>query len=177
MTSFLIALYFALAIFVPLDWQVAHLGFTSGPLNFGMLYRCLTYSFVHGGFGHFFFNSLLFFPAGLYVERKLGLKKSALLYVGGSAGSALFHMLLSIGNGGTMIGASGAVSAFMAAALLLLAQDGRKVAPLLLACLFLNDCNGTIYYTLGLTNVAHWGHIGGMLSAICLLPLMHARKR
>jgi membrane associated rhomboid family serine protease len=47
----------------------------------------------------------------------------------------------------------------------------------LLASLILNDCAGTVFYTMGLTNVAHWGHVGGYLTAICLLPFLLPRKK
>jgi membrane associated rhomboid family serine protease len=177
-TSLLVLLCYALYFVLPLDWAAEHLGYVAmpnGPLS--NLYRIFTYTLVHANFPHVFFNSLLFFPAGLYVEKRLGKAKTLGLWLAAAAGSALFHKILSFGMGGLMIGASGSVSAFMAMALMMLARRGNYAAPVLLASLFINDLAGYAVYMMGLSNVASAGHIGGFVTAICLMPFLLTKKK
>jgi membrane associated rhomboid family serine protease len=177
-TSLLVCLAYLLYFVLPLDWAAEHLGFISGPAApWTNLYRMFTYTLVHANFAHVFFNMLLFFPAGLYVEKRIGSYRAGLLWAASAIGSAYFHKILSFGQAGVMIGASGSVSAFMAAALMILMRRGNYAAPVLLASLILNDCAGTVFYTMGLTNVAHWGHIGGMVTAFCFMPFLLAKKK
>ncbi|MFB6131571.1 MAG: rhomboid family intramembrane serine protease [Salinigranum sp.] len=73
--------------------------------------------FAHGGFMHIFFNSIVLYFFGPLVERYIGSKKFAALFlVAGAAsglGQVLTSMLLAPGVPSGVIGASGAIMAVL----------------------------------------------------------------
>ena len=67
----------------------------------------ITYMFLHGGFGHIFFNMLTLWFAGPMVEERLGPQRFITLYLVSGIAGALLSMLLSRNT--AVIGASGAI--------------------------------------------------------------------
>lgn len=78
-----------------------------------LLYRWwtpFTYLFLHGGFFHLFWNSVLLFFFGPAVEEKMGSRSFGIYYFTcGFGGAVLSLAMLLFGYGPTVIGASGAI--------------------------------------------------------------------
>jgi membrane associated rhomboid family serine protease len=67
----------------------------------------VTYMFLHGGYGHIFFNMLTLWFAGPMVEERLGPQRFITLYLVSGVAGALLSLLLARNT--SIIGASGAV--------------------------------------------------------------------
>lgn len=79
----------------------------------------ITYAGIHGDWTHLTLNSLWFLAFGSVVARRLGTSLFLLFFVLGAAGAALAYAIIHPLTVVPVIGASGAVSAAMGAALLL----------------------------------------------------------
>ncbi len=76
----------------------------------------LTYAFLHGNWSHLFSNCIWFLVFGTVVARRLGTAKFLLLCAISAITGAAALLVTHWGDGGNVIGASGAVSGLMAAA-------------------------------------------------------------
>jgi membrane associated rhomboid family serine protease len=87
----------------------------------------VTYGFLHADLSHLFFNSLWFLVFGSVVARRLGswkfLALSALATIAGAAATLVTHW----GETAIVIGASGAVSGVMAAAIPVMYGTGLRL--------------------------------------------------
>jgi len=77
--------------------------------------RMLGAMFLHGGVGHLIGNMLFLAVLGLLVEGALGPLLFLALYLAGGFGSALISLAWHWGEGGTALGASGAIASLMGA--------------------------------------------------------------
>ncbi|MGH6906806.1 MAG: rhomboid family intramembrane serine protease [Aestuariivirga sp.] len=109
------------------DWQVwslyalafipARFGSEPFPMIAGsQVWTFLTYALLHGGWTHLLFNSLWLLIFGTVVARYLGPARFLLLSALSAIAGAFVTLLLHWGQVYVMIGASGAVSGLMAAA-------------------------------------------------------------
>ncbi|MGE6740058.1 rhomboid family intramembrane serine protease [Allorhizobium pseudoryzae] len=80
------------------------------------LWTPVTYSLLHGSAEHLAFNSLWLAAFGAPVLRRLGALRFLLFWALSAAASAFFHAFLNWGQETVLIGASGVISALMAAA-------------------------------------------------------------
>lgn len=80
------------------------------------LWTPVTYSLLHGSAEHLAFNGLWLAAFGAPVLRRLGALRFILFWVASAAASAFFHAFLNWGQETVLIGASGVISALMAAA-------------------------------------------------------------
>jgi len=92
---------------------LAYLGMRAGAVvSYGAWWQLATYMFVHVQWWHFFFNMLILFQFGTYVERRIGSTEFLIFYlfcgIGAGAASFLFYYALGVMNV-PLIGASGAV--------------------------------------------------------------------
>lgn len=77
-----------------------------------------TYAFMHGGFGHLFFNLLALYFFGQNLERHWGSRDFLKFSIFVIVGSVLFHLIVALifgRNNDTIIGISGLVYGVMAA--------------------------------------------------------------
>ena len=137
----------------------------------------ITYMFVHVGFWHLFFNMLALFFFGPPLERKWGGAYFIKYYMIAGLGGALFSLLLySLIGPSIVIGASGAVFG-----LLLAFAMNWPEAPIYIwgvlpikAKYFVGILG---LFTLSATasggggNVAHWTHLGGLVTGFVYLRL------
>ncbi|HXY06035.1 MAG TPA: rhomboid family intramembrane serine protease [Burkholderiaceae bacterium] len=72
------------------------------------IWRFLTYSFLHGGIGHWLGNMVVLVLVGPFVEAALGRLRFLLAYLAGGAAAGALHVLVSDSG---VIGASGAIAA------------------------------------------------------------------
>src|SRR5919204_6018413 len=61
----------------------------------GYLWQLVTYAFVHGGFGHFFWNMVGLWMFGSRMEQTLGQRRFLALYGWGILGAALCSVALA----------------------------------------------------------------------------------
>lgn len=80
------------------------------------LWTPVTYSLLHGSAEHLAFNSLWLAAFGAPVLRRLGALRFVAFWALSAAASAFFHAFLNWGEETVLIGASGVISALMAAA-------------------------------------------------------------
>lgn len=121
------------------DWQVWTLyAFAFIPERFGSApfptipgsraWSFLTYAFLHGGWSHLIFNCLWLLIFGTVTARYLGATRFLLLSAAAAIAGAILTLLLHWGENYVMIGASGAVSGVMAAAVPIMYGRGRLMA-------------------------------------------------
>lgn len=146
------------------------------------LYQIFTSFFLHGSWMHLFGNFFFFLPAALYMERKLGKESFLKFYLAVGACSSILWILsgLLVGRGAA-IGSSGAIYGVVAGALMLLGMDKNVwkkwaalgglsyclIVQLLLSCVSLIQPMG----------IAYWGHLGGILGALLLLPIFFVSRK
>jgi membrane associated rhomboid family serine protease len=74
-------------------------------------WQLLTYMFMHGGFGHLFFNMLALWMFGMELETTWGSRKFLIYYLVCGVGAGIANLLISplFGQAAPTVGASGAV--------------------------------------------------------------------
>lgn len=167
------------------------------------LARPVTHMFLHSGWGHLIINSVWLAAFGSPVARRLGPVRFLLLAAAAAAGGAFLFMLLHRGEGAVLIGASGAISGLMGAAVRLIYATGdtlmegiradlRYVRPLSLAeCLTRPGPRTFIIVWLGINlvfglwnigapgeagSIAWEAHTGGFLVGLVAFPLFDRRR-
>ena len=81
-------------------------------LQAGAWWQVITYMFVHGGWGHIFWNMLALFMFGIQLEQRMGSTEFLLFYFVCGIGSGVATVLINAATGQGMIpvvGASGAI--------------------------------------------------------------------
>jgi membrane associated rhomboid family serine protease len=160
----------------------------------------VTYAFIHGDITHLGMNAVWFLPFGSAVARRFGTLRVLGFFVATAAAGALMHLVTHWGEVVPMIGASAAVSGFMAGAIRFAFQHGGPLtmfregepaayfvpaAPLssalrdprivafLLAWFGLNLLFGLIGVgSSGAEQSIAWqAHIGGFVAGLVLFPL------
>lgn len=96
----------------------ARFGTAAFPMIEGSQYwSFLTYALLHADAAHLLFNSLWFLIFGSVTARRLGTLRFLVLAVAATVAGALASLIVNWGEAATMVGASGAVSGIMAAAI------------------------------------------------------------
>lgn len=146
----------------------------------------LTATVLHGGVLHIGFNLLMLVYCGRGVETVLGSALTVVLYVAGAYGAALGHYLVDPASNGPMIGASGAVSALVAAYAMFYGKNAvRAIGPLsstLVRALWLAVAWIAIQWLVGTATggqqIATAAHVGGFLVGLLLArPMLGWRWR
>ncbi len=134
----------------------------------------ITYQFLHGGFGHLFFNMIGLFFFGPRLEIRLGTRHFIGLYLVSGLVGAVVHILytlLPIGAGGLyapMVGASGAVFGIFYAYAKYWPRDKILVwfvIPMEVRLFVILLTLLSLWSGLGgaRDNVAHFAHLGGFI--------------
>ncbi len=148
------------------------------------LYRLLTYGFLHGSFLHLALNMFALWIFGSELERIWGTRPFLVYYLCCLAGAGVFHVLIDplvSETAAGVIGASGGVYGLVAAYGLLFARRRiyllgllpMRASTLALAFAGISLFSGIFQSEDG---VAHFAHLGGMLSGVLLIywkPLRH----
>ena len=133
-------------------------------------WQVFSYMFMHGGFGHLFFNMLALWMFGMELENTWGSRKFAIFYLVCGVGAAFTNLLAAplLGQGLPTVGASGAVFGVLIAFGMMFPDRPIYIYFLLpiRAKYFI-----TFYFLLelfyGVTGtaegVAHFAHLGGAL--------------
>lgn len=145
----------------------------------------LSSAFLHANLLHLTFNAVVLVYCGAAVERSHGPGRLGLLLLVGAYAASLFQVAFSPHSTAPVIGASGAISAVIAAyALLGGAGRAKRLGPLspalvnalwlFAAWVGLNVLQGSLFQTVGLS-LAVGAHIGGFAAGLILMPLMSRR--
>lgn len=159
------------------------------PYGEGSLFRpwqLLTYGFMHGSLMHLFFNMFGLYTIGEPIERLFGRWRYLSYYLVCVAGAAAFHMIVtSIADlpYNPMVGASGALFGVLLA--FGMAFPHQKLMLMFLpipisAWLFVTLYGaGELYMgvTQTLEGVAHFAHLGGMLTGFVMICYWRAQAR
>lgn len=148
------------------------------------LVTLVTSLFLHGGISHIALNMFLLLAIGRMAELMIGTPRFLLLYTLAGLGSSLAIILLYRDSATPFIGASGAVYGVLGGYFLLLpaGRDRTKtiiwtlaliLVPALIPARVIQSLTGSDF----LTNIAHWGHVGGFLVGILTMYVMILRAR
>ncbi len=139
-------------------------------------WQLITYQFMHGGFGHIFFNMLMLWMFGMEIENMWGSKKFLIFYLTAGVVAGLCHLFISPLLGAVpapTIGASGAVYGVLIAFALffpdryiflwfLIPIKAKYLVGFLIVFEFLaiNSAH---------SNIAHLAHLGGALAGFLFI--------
>ncbi len=138
MIAVLIGIHIAIQIAGP-NWEVWSLyafsfiparitGSISFPAIYGsQVWSFVTYAFLHGSWGHLFSNAIWLLIFGTVVARRLGNAGFLVLCLFSVVAGAAAMLATHWGDGGTVVGVSGAVSGLMAAAIPLMFGSKMQV--------------------------------------------------
>jgi membrane associated rhomboid family serine protease len=148
------------------------------PLGSGFLpWQVVSYAFLHGSFGHLFFNMLGLWMFGSELERLWGPKRYLQFYFASVLAAALTQLVVNaaLGSHNPTVGASGGLFG-------LLLAYGMKfpnrtvmllIPPIPMKAKYLVMIYGVLELVLGVSNpfggVAHFAHLGGMLGGYLML--------
>jgi len=119
-------LYFA---FIPGRYDPSLLPAGSFPGGVGAeIWTFVTYAFLHGDIVHLGMNSIWFLPFGSAMARRFGTLRFLGFFAATAAAGALMHLVTHSGEMLPMIGASAAVSGFMAGSIRFAFQHGGPLS-------------------------------------------------
>jgi membrane associated rhomboid family serine protease len=146
------------------------------PYNF-QIWQLITYQFLHGSFGHIFFNMLMLWMFGMEIENIWGSRKFLVFYLLSGIGGGLTQILFAPLLGDVLaptIGASAAVFGVMVAFGMMFPNRYIYIyflvpvkAKYLIAFLILIE----LMSVSGFTFIAHLAHIGGAVTAAIFILL------
>ena len=140
-------------------------------------YQFVTYMFLHGGFGHLFFNMFALWMFGRTLEYEIGSKRFLIYYMVCGIGAALIQVGLAtmLDEQMILLGASGAVMGLLLAFGLMHPNNMVLVFPIpfpikakwfVIGYAVLEIVLGSSGVS---TGVAHFAHVGGMIWGLILL--------
>ena len=88
------------------------------------IWTFVTYAFIHGSATHLLVNSIWLLPFGSAVARRFGAVRFLAFFAATAAVGAAFHLATNFGSEQPVIGASAAISGFMAASVRFAFQRG-----------------------------------------------------
>ncbi len=144
----------------------------------------LSATFVHAGVAHLFLNMLTLVFAGRFVEASRGVAFLLALYVGGAYAAATAQFLVGPEETIPMVGASGAISAVIAAYALMFGdmrtRAGRPITPLQRVLWLAAGWIGLqllvgVAFRAGGTMVATAAHVGGFLAGLAIATMLRPR--
>lgn len=142
----------------------------------------VTSAFLHAGLFHLAMNMLVLLFIGRLIEAALGPQRYLALYAGGIVGAALVHYLVDPMSITPVVGASGAISALLAAYFLLFSRRRpNAIGPvpavvvhvLWLAAAWIGiNLLSQLAFAGSALGIAIWAHIGGFAAGLALaIPL------
>jgi membrane associated rhomboid family serine protease len=159
------------------------------PYGEGSLFRpwqLLTYGFMHDGLTHVFFNMFALYMFGGRIEQLFGSQRYIIYYLACVVGAAALHLIVT---GATdqpfqpMVGASGAVFGLLLAFGMAYPHEKLIMIPIPIpmpAWLFVT-LYGVAELIFGITQtmqgIAHFAHLGGMVTGFVLIRYWRDRAR
>jgi membrane associated rhomboid family serine protease len=141
-----------------------------------MPWQVLTYAFMHGDFGHLFFNMIGLWMFGGELERLWGQKRFIHFLLAGALSAAAIQIIwtMLIGSRVPTVGASGAIFALLLAFGMLFPNRTIMllIPPIPMKAKFFVAIFGALELVLGFVGgggVAHFAHLGGMLGGFLMI--------
>jgi len=148
-------------------------------------FNAITYQFVHASFLHLLSNITLLFLFGSVIELALGGFALLMIYLSGGILGAIFYLVVAEPTVAPMVGASVSVSALIGFYFFAEAKTHIRFmyffSPIpgyfgeiwlrkwcLLPVFMLSDMTMLLRGNNGLSSVAHWGHLGGLIFGLLL---------
>lgn len=161
--------------------------FALNPISFlWKPWQLVTYMFMHGGFGHLFFNMYTLFIFGSVLENVWGTKKFLTFYFVTGIGAALVNIGVQYltGSFALTVGASGAIYGILMGYAMLYPDSTLTLLfpPVSMKAKWFVLIFAGIELLLGISNnpadnVAHFAHLGGLVFAFLLLMFWKKRRR
>jgi membrane associated rhomboid family serine protease len=146
-------------------------------------YQFFTYMFAHGSFLHIFFNMLAFASFAPILESYWGEKKFLSFYIITGIGAGVIYAIFNYffpGNGGYMLGASGALYGILMAFGLQFPNLEIMLLfpPIPLKAKYMVFVMGFITYAMDRSgSVAHLAHFGGALVAYLVMTYWRSQGK
>lgn len=147
-------------------------------------YQLFTYMFAHGGFSHIFFNMFAFASFAPILEQYWGDKKFLFFYIATGIGAGLIYALVNYfffpGQGGPMLGASGAIYGILMAFGMLFPDLELMLLfpPIPIKAKYMVFLMGFLTYALDHSGtVAHLAHFGGAFVAFIIIRYWRSQNR
>lgn len=149
-------------------------------------WQLVTYMFMHGGFGHLFFNMYTLFIFGSVLENVWGTKKFLTFYFVTGIGAALVNIGVQYltGSFALTVGASGAIYGILMGYAMLYPDSTLTLLfpPVSMKAKWFVLIFAGIELLLGISNnpadnVAHFAHLGGLVFAFLLIMFWKKRHR
>lgn len=119
---------------------------------------------VHTGITHLFMNAVLLLLIGYELERYLGSARYLGMFIVGAVGASAAVVTMDYTSGA--VGASGVLYCFMVLLIGLAYRRGLDMrGPLILVL-------ANLAFTFITPGISLWGHLGGLISGIALLPVL-----
>jgi membrane associated rhomboid family serine protease len=162
------------------------------PVAFGFLpFQIVTYAFLHGSFGHLFFNMVGLWTFGAELERLWGPKRYLQFYFASVLTAALTQLLVTwlLGSPYPTVGASGGLFGLLLAFGMLFPnrQIMLIIPPIPMKAKTMVMIFGGLELVLGYLDprggVAHFAHLGGMVGGFLMIrywrgqPPFRGRRR
>jgi membrane associated rhomboid family serine protease len=154
------------------------------PLSYGFLpFQVVTYAFMHGSFGHLFFNMIGLWTFGQELERLWGPKRYIQFYAASLLSAAAVQLLITwlMNSPYPTLGASGALFGLLLAFGMLFPnrQVMLIIPPIPLKAKTLVIGYGALELFFGVTGtqegVAHFAHLGGMVGGFLMIQYWRGR--
>jgi membrane associated rhomboid family serine protease len=149
-----------------------------GALGWPVLLSPITHLFIHGSWGHFFFNAISALVMAGFFEREFGVRTTAVFFFACGLIGAAIYFILDPFSVTPIIGASGAITGLFGAVIILMFQRGpariSKYGPWPLVAFWV-----LFMFAMGMVgggDLAWQAHIGGFLGGIALLHMMQKEK-
>ncbi len=149
-------------------------------------WQLVTYSFLHGGFTHIFFNMFALYMFGSEIERLFGSRFYGCYYFACVVTAAITHLVSTAWMGGApvaMVGASGGIYGLLLAFGIYFPH--RRVMllfpPIPMPARVFVFGFAALELVLGITQtaagVAHFAHLGGMLGGYLMIQYRRGKFR
>lgn len=153
-------------------------GLTSLPVGDYAIPSLITHAFLHGSWMHLLFNAVMGLSLGIMFERLFGTRTAIVFFFTCTLAGALTYLAFNPFATAPMIGASGGISGYFGAALLMLHAQGRlghhrSPWPMIILWGALISVPGML---MGET-IAWQAHLGGYACGIALFTAMQSRRR
>jgi membrane associated rhomboid family serine protease len=148
-------------------------------------YQIISHMFMHGSFGHIFFNMFGLFMFGRVLESVLGSKKFFLLYFLSGIGAAGLQLLIYYFQqaDAVMIGASGAIFGVLAAFAMMFPNVELMIIflPVPIKAKYLVPIYAVLELFFGIAsfsgdNIAHFAHLGGAIVGFFLIMIWKRKQ-
>lgn len=147
----------------------------------------VTSAFLHAGLFHLAMNMLVLVVVGRMIEAALGTERFVWLYAAGVIGAAAVHYAIDPASTTPVVGASGAISALLAAYFLLFSRrkpqaigpvPGLVVHIVWLAAAWIGiNLLSQLAFAGTALGIAIWAHIGGFAAGLLLaIPLARSHR-